>query len=121
MFTQIIKTTALIAMVAVGTAGVSATQASAANVGIEFQIGGFGNGHGHGPRWGHGHNRGPNWGNRGSCRPQRAVRKASNMGVRHARVIRANNQRVVVKGWKRGSPTRVIFANRQHCPVIARR
>ncbi len=129
MFGKIAKATTLATVIAIGTAGMSTTPAAAGGIGIEFQFGspGYGPGYGHGPRygngpaWGPGWGQGPAWGNRGFCKPRRAVKKARNMGVRKARIVRKNNRKVVVKGWRHGYPAKVVFANRHRCPVIALR
>lgn len=60
----------------------------------------------------HGWQRGP------QCTPQRAVNKARNMGVRNARVIRANRNVIRVAGNQRGHRVNLAFARAPNCPVI---
>ncbi|MEX3012043.1 hypothetical protein [Hoeflea sp. TYP-13] len=119
MFAKIAKATTLAALIAVGATAVGTSQASAGQVqfGIQFGNGyGYVYGPGYGPQWGPG----PSWGGpRGYCKPRRAVKKARRMGVRNAHIVRRNHRKVVVKGWRYGYRTRVVFANRRHCPVIA--
>ncbi|RIY02051.1 hypothetical protein D3218_07035 [Aureimonas flava] len=77
-------------------------------------------------RWEH---RGPRHGDRwerearrgGSCSPRLALRKARDMGVRGADIVRDNRRAVVVAGHKRGHPTAVRFAQARGCPVIGYR
>lgn len=55
----------------------------------------------------------------GQCSQREAVRKASRMGVRHARVVHANHRTVHVEGRARGyHNARIVFANARNCPVI---
>ncbi|MBB3935749.1 hypothetical protein [Aureimonas phyllosphaerae] len=80
----------------------------------------------HGERWGdRGPHRGERWGDRGprrgECSPRLALRKARDMGVRGADVVRVNNRAVVVAGYKRGYPTSLRFAQDRGCPVIGYR
>lgn len=75
--------------------------------------GGWDRGRGHGRDRGHGWDRG-----RSFCEPHQAVRKARDMGVRRAEMVRGGPRRVVVEGFRHHRPTRVIFANERHCPVI---
>jgi hypothetical protein len=118
MLGKIVKTAALVAMIGVGTAAATTGQAAAAGgFGFSIEVGpGWGSGPGYG--WGPGYGSRPH---RGICKPRRAVKKARHMGVRSGRIVRRNHRRVVVRGWRRGYPVRVVFANRRHCPVIALR
>ncbi|MCP4384897.1 MAG: hypothetical protein GY933_21985 [Hyphomicrobiales bacterium] len=112
MFTNIIKATTLAALIAVGATAATTSQASAGQVqfGITFGTPGYG-----GPYWGPG----PSWGApRGYCKPRRAVNKARRLGVRNARIVRRNRNRLVVRGWRYGYQTRVVFANARRCPII---
>ncbi|WP_417412339.1 hypothetical protein [Hoeflea sp.] len=111
-----------LAALVVAAAGItaSAPAANAGGIGFEFSFGGPGGGvvvrdhrrHGGWNRF-EGHR-----GYRDVCRPHRAVQKARHMGVRRADVVRANNRRVVVKGFRHHRPIRVVFANQRHCPVL---
>ena len=56
-----------------------------------------------------------------SCHPELALRKADRMGIRHARIVRADRHRIVVRGRHRAWRSSVVFANRHSCPVIAYR
>ncbi len=42
------------------------------------------------------------------------------MGLRRAQVVDVNRRVVVVNGYDRGGPNRIIFANERGCPVISR-
>lgn len=80
----------------------------------------------HGERWGdRGPHRGERWGDRGprrgECSPRLALRKARDMGVRGADVVRVSHRGVVVAGFKRGYPTSLRFAQDRGCPVIGYR
>lgn len=68
----------------------------------------------HGDRWDRGSRR-------GECSPRLALRKARDMGVRGADVVRINDRAVVVAGYKRGGPTALRFAQARGCPVIGYR
>ncbi|WP_061931719.1 hypothetical protein [Aureimonas sp. AU22] len=68
----------------------------------------------HGDRWDRGSRR-------GDCSPRLALRKARDMGVRGADIVRANGRSVVVAGYKRGHPTAVRFAQDRGCPVLGYR
>jgi len=109
MFGKRVKTLVLAAVIGIGSLAATSGQAAAGNV--DFWIG-------IGPGWGT-HYGPPR--RHSVCKPRRAVKKAVNLGVRDVRVVRRNAKRVVVKGWRRGYPVRVVFANRRHCPVIALR
>lgn len=113
MFGKILKASALAALIATGATAATTSQASAGQVefGVTFGTPGFG----HGPYWGSG----PRWGPpRGYCKPYRAIKKAHRFGVRNPRIVRRTPNRVVVRGWRYGYQSRVVFANRRACPVI---
>lgn len=56
------------------------------------------------------------------CHPQRALKKARHkFGVHHSKVVRANQRKVIVRGYNRGHPVKLVFANRKGCPLIAYR
>lgn len=116
MFGKIAKTAAMVAMIGVGSIAATTGQAAAGGVGFSIEIG---PGWGPGPGWGHRYRPAPP--PRGYCKSRRAVKKARHMGVRGSRIARRNQRRVVVRGWRHGYPVKVVFANRRHCPVIARR
>ncbi|MCC0036567.1 MAG: hypothetical protein H6887_15050 [Hoeflea sp.] len=124
-----------LAALVVATAGIaaSAPAATAGGIGFEFSIGGPAGGivirdhdrrggGDYGRRGGRDHDgrggRDGFGGYRDVCRPDVAVDKARDMGVRRADVVRAGERRVVVEGFRHHRPVRVIFANERHCPVI---
>lgn len=119
MLGNIVKTTAMVALIGVGSVAATAQQAAAGGVQFSIEVG-----RGWGPNWGNGPGWGPGYGappRRGICKPRRAVKKARHMGVRGSRIVRRNHRRVVVRGWRHGYPVKVVFGNRRHCPVIALR
>jgi hypothetical protein len=61
----------------------------------------------------------PDRGPRG-CAPWLAEEKASRMGLRRARVVDAGRRVVIVAGFGRRGPDRMMFANERGCPVIRR-
>ncbi|VVT04878.1 hypothetical protein [Hoeflea sp. EC-HK425] len=116
-----------LAALVVATAGIaaSAPSANAGGIGFELSIGGPGGGivvrdldrrgsRDHDRRGG----RDGFGGYRDVCRPDIAVGKARDMGVRRADVVRAGDRRVVVEGFRHHRPVRVVFANERNCPVI---
>lgn len=112
---NILKTAALASLIGIGAMGASSIPAKAD--GIFFGVGGNGGvvvGHrGHG--WG-----GPGWHGpqRSACTPQRAVNKATRMGIRHARVVDVDRRTIKVRGRAYGDRVAVVFARAPHCPVI---
>ncbi|MBB3291258.1 MULTISPECIES: hypothetical protein [Rhizobium] len=54
------------------------------------------------------------------CSPGLAVQKARDMGLRRARIDNITPRRVVVEGFGRRGPDRVVFANVRGCPLIRR-
>lgn len=55
-----------------------------------------------------------------ACSPIRAVQKARAMGLRRAHLVNITPRRVVVDGFNRRGPARVVFANVPGCPLIRR-
>ena len=55
-----------------------------------------------------------------ACSPVLAVRKAREMGLRHAHIDNITPRRVVVEGFGRRGHDRVVFANAPGCPLIRR-
>lgn len=53
-----------------------------------------------------------------ACTPRQALHKAARMGIRHARITRANRNIIRVSGHRHRHATRVVFARAPHCPVI---
>lgn len=113
MFSNFLKISALAALIATGAMAATTSQASAGQVqfGITFGSPYYGQGPYWGPRPGYGKPR-------GICRHNRAINKARWYGMRNARVIKRTPNRVVVRGWRHGYKSRVVFANRRACPVI---
>lgn len=66
---------------------------------------------------------GPDWRRdrdfRRKCSPGRAEAKAEDMGLRRARVVDMDWNRIVVTGRKWGERRTVIFGTAPHCPVRA--
>lgn len=121
MFNQFKKSFIAI-IISAATLGVGAQSASAGGVTFEFRYGH----HGHGPvvRINPEHRRhfNPPSSRNFYCSPRKAVKKArKRFGVRHAKIVRANHRKIVVRGYKRGHRVKVVFANDRGCPVIARR
>ncbi|MDR6900219.1 hypothetical protein [Rhizobium miluonense] len=54
------------------------------------------------------------------CSPRLAVEKARDIGLRRARIDNITPRRVVVEGFGRRGPDRVVFANAPGCPLIRR-
>lgn len=52
-----------------------------------------------------------------ACSVERAKMKANRMGIRKARVI-YRGKSVQVRGFRRGRPAGVVFANARGCPII---
>lgn len=55
---------------------------------------------------------------RRGCSPREAIYAARDAGFRRAEVVRVTDRSVTVRGWTRGGPDRIIFANRRGCPEI---
>lgn len=55
-----------------------------------------------------------------ACSPIRAVQKARAMGLRRAHLVNITPRRVVVDGFSRRGPERIVFANVPGCPLIRR-
>jgi len=55
-----------------------------------------------------------------ACSPIAAVQKARAMGLRRARIDNITPRRVVVDGFSRRGPDRIVFANARGCPLIRR-
>lgn len=131
---KLIRTAVLSALVGLGALGAATAPAMAQSGGIYL---GFGSGHG-GPSVGFEFNdrgrydyrdhdrrdyrerdRRHGGYNRGQCSPREAVRKASRMGLRNARVVSANPRTVRVEGRRHGPRYHMVsFANARNCPVL---
>ena len=104
-----IRTFALSALIGLGAlAGAPAEANAAPGFGIEIRYG-----HGHRPGHWHGPSR-----HRHACTTNQALNKAHRMGIRHARVQRADRRVISVGGRSRGHHVRIIFARAPGCPVI---
>ncbi|WP_336056856.1 hypothetical protein [Nitratireductor sp. CH_MIT9313-5] len=53
-----------------------------------------------------------------ACTPHRALRKAERLGMRRARITRANRNIIRVTGRTRYGRDSIVFARAPHCPVI---
>ncbi|MDY8109199.1 hypothetical protein U0C82_08585 [Fulvimarina sp. 2208YS6-2-32] len=122
MFVKLIRNACLAAAVSLGAIGAAAAPAAANGFSVGVTIG-------NGPvaidyrDRGRGHGRGYGRDVRGrghaayGCDLRRAVHKASRIGMRHARVVRANPRAVAVAGRLNGDRAIIRFANRHNCPV----
>ena len=117
---KFVRTLALSAIVGLG--AVAALPASAEAAGGSVYLG-FGSGHsgpGVGFRFddrGRHHYRGPD--RRYECSPREAVRKASRMGLRNARVVDVGRRTIEVAGRGRGHrPAVMVFGKAPSCPVL---
>lgn len=134
MFRQSIKSLLAAGIIATG-AGIAAT--STANAGSSFGIY-IGNGHGGGIHYNQGHKRykGKHYNRHGSinrkgygshhqvrgCGPRHALDKAYNVGVDRPHIARINNKRIVVVGYNRGYPAKVVFKRYGYgCEIIGAR
>ena len=122
---QIIIKTVLAAAVT-ATAAIAPLATASASDDLRIQVQFFDGRRDEAPRWDRGpdRDRGRDWGrdrdrDRG-CAPWMAEEKASRMGLRRAQVVDVNRRVVVVNGYDRGGPNRIIFANERGCPVISR-
>jgi hypothetical protein len=55
-----------------------------------------------------------------SCSASDAVRKASRMGIRNARVVDTDRRTIEVAGRRHGDRVYVTFGRRGDCPVVRR-
>lgn len=117
--TQKLLTYALAALVAFGGAITTASTASAGGPDVRFGI--YVNDHRGGDYRRGGYDRPPHYAppHRG-CSPRLAEGIARDMGLRRARVVDVTPRRVVVSGFDRRGPDRIVFANQRGCPVIRR-
>jgi len=126
-----IKTTALSALIGLGT--LAALPAAAQADGLYFSFGGHG-----GPRAGviigdSGHvrhwdrdydrrwdrdGRRNNWRQAQGCSQERALNKASRMGINRVRVADVSRDTITIRGRDNGERVRVTFARVPGCPVI---
>ena len=130
MFKTSIKTILAVGVLALGTA---VTVSAPANAGGNFSVY-IGDGHGSGVYFGKGHGRDrvhyrhghrPHFrghDRRSKCKPRRALRKAYRYGLDDPYIKRINHNRVVVRGWNRGHPAKIVFSRHGHgCPIIKAR
>lgn len=127
---KFLRTLTLSAIVGLGAIAAMPASAEAASGSVYL---GFGSGHGpnvgfhfndrgrhhyrgpdrHGDRWGSGryHAR--------ECSPREAVRKASRMGLRNARVVDTSRRTIRVAGRSHGHrPAAIVFGKAPSCPVL---
>lgn len=117
---QFIIKTALAAAVT-ATAAIAPFASASASDGLRVQVQFYDGRRDEAPRWDR--DRGRDWGrdrDRGGCSPRFAEEKASRMGLRRAQVVDVNRRVIVVNGYDRGGPNRIIFANERGCPVVSR-
>ena len=117
---KFLRTLALSAIVGLGAIAAMPAPADAAGGSIYL---GFGSGHGpSGFRFddrGRHHYRGAGRHHGRECSPRDAVRKASRMGVRHARVVDSGRRTIRVAGRGHGHrPVTVVFGKAPSCPVL---
>jgi hypothetical protein len=55
---------------------------------------------------------------RRGCSPERALNKASDMGLRRVRVVDVSYRTITVSGRQYGDRVRVTFARQRGCPII---
>lgn len=127
---KILRTLTLSAIVGLG--AIAAMPASAEAAGGSIYLG-YGSGHGPSATFrfddrGRHHYRGPDrqgdrWGpgrhHARECSPRDAVRKASNMGLRNARMVDAGRRTIKVAGRGHGHrPAAIVFGKAPSCPVL---
>jgi hypothetical protein len=61
---------------------------------------------------------GRNRAGRGGCDPDDALDAARDAGFRRAHIVRATSRNIVIEGFTRGGPDRIVFANVRGCPEI---
>lgn len=54
------------------------------------------------------------------CEPRFAERIARDRGFRRAHVVDISPRRIVVEGFTRRGPDRIVFANQRGCPILRR-
>lgn len=129
MITKTAKSLALAFIISIGGMAASSGTANAGGVNVDFRFDGpglhFSTGRSHyrdhrGRRHYRDHRYRDDYSyRRRTCKPGRAYRKARRMGIRDAHIVRVNRRVIVLKGYKRGYPTRVKFGRSRHCPVIS--
>jgi hypothetical protein len=127
MMLNTIRTMALSALVGFG--ALAAVPATAQADGIYLNFGGH-DGHRFGVYSGgrddgvrrvrRGENWDGDWNRRSFCSPGRALDKAERMGLRRARIVRADRRTVRVAGFKYGTRVTVVFGNDRGCPIVYR-
>jgi hypothetical protein len=107
---------ALVMSAVIGLGGVAAMPASAQDGRVYLEFGGR-----DGPRIGvderSRYRDRDRWDER-SCSPREAVRKASRMGIRNARVVDTGRRTIEVSGRRHGDRVHVTFGRRGDCPVV---
>jgi len=126
MFKNNFKSLIAIATIAFGSA-FTAAPANAGNFSLHI-----GNGYGGAIHFGTGGKRHYNHGykkprhvyrsNGYHCGPRHALKRAYNLGLYDPHVARVNHKKIVVKGWNRGYPAKVVFKRTNHgCKIIKAR
>lgn len=126
MFKKFFKTALALATITAGSA-FAVAPANAGNFSLHI-----GNGHGSGIHFSNGGKRYYNHGYKirrhvkrikgHRCGPRRALNKAYHLGVYDPHIARVNHKKIVVKGFSRGYPAKVVF-KRSHrgCKIIKTR
>ncbi|MER2537076.1 MAG: hypothetical protein ABTQ31_18140 [Rhizobiaceae bacterium] len=105
---------ALVMSAVMGLGGVAAVPALAQDGGVYLEFGGR-----DGPRVGvDGRSRYRDRWDERSCSASDAVRKASRMGIRNARVVDTDRRTIEVAGRRHGDRVYVTFGRRGDCPVV---
>lgn len=55
---------------------------------------------------------------RQGCDPDDALDSARDAGLRRAHIVRVTSRNIVVDGYTRGGPDRIVFANVRGCPEV---
>jgi hypothetical protein len=64
------------------------------------------------------YDRGRERASRQGCDPDDALDSARDAGFRRAHVVRVTSRNIVVDGFTRGGPDRIVFANVRGCPEV---
>ncbi|EIM76859.1 hypothetical protein T8J41_12300 [Nitratireductor rhodophyticola] len=114
---QKLKIATLSAMIGLGTLAAAPATAQADSLYFGFGIGGPSGGYVYGNS-GRSHRAERPRRHYRACSPRQAVRKAERMGLRRARVVRANRNIIRVAGRTHWGRQHVVFARAPRCPVI---
>ena len=119
---KFLRTLTLSAIVGLGAIAAMPASAEAAGGSIYLGFGSSGHGPGAGFRFddrGRHHYRGPGRYHGRECSARDAVRKASRMGLRNARVVDAGRRTIKVAGRGHGHrPAMIVFGKAPSCPIL---